>query len=94
MINLPVALSPGWMWWGVTDWLSTELDWEAWLGGVPSFNLRFNLGNQSGIRPALAYESMFQYIFADTINLLKGYHQLDVLRYGPSWYNHPGRWSG
>jgi len=88
IINLPIALSPGWMWWGVTDWLTTELDWEAWLGGVPSFNFRFKLADQKGFRPVLAYETMFQYILLDTINLLDGYPQLDVLRFGPSWYNH------
>jgi len=87
-VNLPFALSPGWVWWGVTPWLTTELDLECWLGGVPSFNFRFRLADQIGIRPALAYETMFQYIFGQGFDLLDSYDTLNVWRRGASWYNH------
>ncbi|MCK4420546.1 hypothetical protein KAW48_02020 [candidate division WOR-3 bacterium] len=85
--NFPVlGLSPGWMWWGVTDWLTAEIDIECLLGGVPSFNFRFSLTEQNGILPALAYETMFQYLFEE-IDLLEDYEYLRVVRKGASWYN-------
>jgi hypothetical protein len=86
--NFPVlALSPGWMWWGITDWLSAELDLECWLGGVPSFNFRFAFSQQQRMRPAVAYETMFQYLPRE-IDLMEGYETLRIVRKGSSWYHH------
>ncbi len=85
--NFPVlGLTPGWMWWGITDWLTTEIDIECLLGGVPSFNFRFALAKQHRIQPALAYETMFQCLFKE-INLMEDYDSLRVVRKGSSWYN-------
>jgi hypothetical protein len=85
--NFPVlGLTLGWMWWGITDWLTTELDLECWLGGVPSFNFRFALAKQRGIQPAFAYETMFQYLSKE-INIIEGFDSLRVVRKGSSWYN-------
>ncbi|MCK4575818.1 hypothetical protein KAU34_05390 [candidate division WOR-3 bacterium] len=84
--NQAITPCPSWACWGITDWLTTEFDFECWLGGVPSFNFRFALSKQHGIHPALAYETMFQYIFKE-INLLEGYDSLRVVRKGSSWYN-------
>ena len=87
--NLPFplfGLSPGWAWWGVTDWLTTEVDFECWLGGVPSFNLRLKLLNPKGILPEVAHEAMFQFL-PDTINQLEDYDYLNVRRKGISYYD-------
>ncbi len=85
--NFPVlGLTPGWMWWGITDWMTAELDIECWLGGVPSFNFRFGLARKNGIRPALAYETMYQYLRKE-IDLIDGYDTLHVVRKGHNWYN-------
>lgn len=85
--NIPIlGLSPGWMCWGITDKLTSELDMEAWLGGVPSLNFRLALGRRGKILPAIAYETMFQYLFKE-INLLEGYNYLRVIRKGASWNN-------
>jgi hypothetical protein len=85
--NLPVGPVPiGWMWWGITDWLTVELDLEANIGGVPSVNARFKLLEQRGALPAVAYETMFQYLHRD-VNLLEDYEFMDVIRRGASWYN-------
>ncbi len=58
---------PGWIWVGVTDWLSVEIDTLPLIGGmfvyghpVPSVNLRFGLFRDEKI--AVALETMFQYL--------------------------------
>lgn len=84
--NIPLALPVGWLWWGVTDWMTVEIDTEAWLGLVPSANARFSLGGQEGLRPALAYETMYQYLHRE-IDLVDDYDFLEVNRRGSSWYH-------
>jgi len=84
--NQAITPYPSWAWWGITDWLTAEIDIEAWLGGVPSLNFRFALKEQNNQWPALAYETMFQYIK----NEFDQFHNLDFLeinRQGSSWYN-------
>ncbi len=73
--NQALTPYPSWAWWGITDWLTAELDFEAWLGGVPSFNFRFALKEQNEILPSLAYETMYQYIK----NEFDQFHNLDYL---------------
>ena len=80
------GLSPGWVWWGATDWLTAEVDIECLLGGVPSFNFRSPICSQRGIRPQIAFETMFQYLPKE-INQLEGFSYLNVFRKGVSWYN-------
>ena len=86
---------PSWAWWGITDKITAEIDLLPLLGGlfqepnlpVPSFNFRFALLEQQGIRPAMAFETMYQHLWrsqnqADQENLR-------VERQGGnSWYNH------
>ena len=81
VFNFP--LTPGWLMWGVTDDITVELDAECWLGGVPSVNARFGLCDQNGVVPALALETMYQYL-PDTINLLETFAYLNVRRQGSS----------
>jgi len=71
--NQAITPYPSWAWWGITDRITTELDLEAWLGGVPSFNFRIGILKQSGFKPALAYETMFQYLKED----FDQFHNLD-----------------
>jgi len=84
--NQPIAPSPGWAWWGVTDWLTVELDLQCWLGGVASFNVRLGSIQQNGVLPSIAFETMYQYLPRD-INLLGDYEYMWVERKGHHWYN-------
>jgi hypothetical protein len=84
--NQALTPYPSWAWWGITDWLTTELDLEAWIGGVPSFNFRFRLLQQKKVIPGIAFETMFQYLSKERDQ----FHNLDYLyigRKGASWYN-------
>lgn len=85
--NQPLTPYPGWAWWGITNWLTAEIDLECWLGGVPSFNFRFRLLEQKAIRPAVAFETMFQYI-KDERDQFENLDYLNVNRKGINWYNH------
>ncbi|MFQ6607332.1 MAG: hypothetical protein ACE5EE_02210 [Fidelibacterota bacterium] len=86
--NQALAPWPTWAWWGITDRVTTEIDIEAWLGGVPSLNFRLAISDQTESRPALAYETMFQWIYKE-IDLLESsdFGYLHVLRKGTSWYH-------
>jgi hypothetical protein len=77
---------PGWFWWGMTDWLTAELDIPCWIGGVASFNFRLAAIKQRGIIPAIAFETMYQYLPRE-IDLLEGYDYMNIKRKGHSWYN-------
>jgi hypothetical protein len=80
---------PSWLWWGVTDWLSVEIDTLPLIGGiieygmpVPSINARVALLRRPGV--ALALENMVQVLHTP-------YRQLDlphfgVTREGASWF--------
>ncbi|MBN2787456.1 MAG: hypothetical protein JXQ69_03935 [Paludibacteraceae bacterium] len=85
--NQALTPYPSWAWWGITDWLTTELDLECWLGGVPSFNFRFGLIKQKMIRPSVSFETMFQFI-KDERDQFENLDNLIVIRQGKSWYNH------
>lgn len=85
--NQAITPYPSWAWWGITDRITAELDLEAWIGGVPSFNFRFGVLKQYKYRPALAFETMYQYLREERDQ----FHNLDylqVLRQGSNWYNH------
>lgn len=85
--NQAITPYPSWAWWGITDWVTAEIDIEAWLGGVPSFNFRFGLAQQKDWRPAIAYETMYQFLK----NKRDQFYNLDFLeinRHGSNWYNH------
>lgn len=77
---------PSWFWWGITNNITTELDTECWLGGIPSFNFRFRLLNQRTFIPTVAFETMYQYLPKE-IDQLDNYDSLSVKRKGNSWYN-------
>ncbi len=83
----PLQPYPGWAWVGITSWLTAELDFEAWLGGVPSLNIRIGASPQNGVIPAFALEAMGQLI-SEPIDLLEDYSELDVIRDGLSIYAH------
>lgn len=84
--NQALTPYPGWAWWGITDRITAELDFECWLGGVPSFNFRFGLLKQKAIRPSVSYETMFQYL-KDERDQFEYLDYLSVIRQGKSWYN-------
>lgn len=84
--NWALTPYPNWMWVGITDWLTAEIDLEAWIGGVPSFNFRAKLVDQDGARPAFAFEAMYQYLNKEH-NLLEDFVAMDVIRQGHSLYN-------
>jgi len=89
--NQSITPYPNWAWWGITDWVTAELDLEAWLGGVPSFNFRFGILKQNDWMPAVAFETMFQYINKGSFGSFDQFYNLDYLdikRHGGSWYNH------
>ena len=85
--NQALTPYPSWAWWGITDWVTTELDLEAWLGGVPSFNFRFGLLKQKLIRPSVSFETMFQFIKGEK-DQFENLDYLNINRKGKSWYNH------
>lgn len=84
---------PSWAWIGITDWLTAEIDLLPLVGGlfvephwpVPSFNFRFRLQRQQGWKPALAYETMFQYLYRDIDQSSNPYFA--TWRRDASWYN-------
>ncbi len=85
--NQALTPYPTWVWWGITDRITAELDLEAWFGGVPSFNFRVGILKQKEFIPHLAFETMFQYLK----NNFDQFHNLDYLeinRRGINWYNH------
>jgi len=79
----PLQPFPGWASWAPTNWMTVHLDFEAWLGGVPSLGLKFGSLKQRGVFPAAAFETMFQYL-PQRINLLENYDYLDIIRAGAS----------
>ena len=85
--NQALTPYPSWAWWGITDWFTTELDLECWLGGVPSFNFRFGLIQQKTIRPSISFETMFQYL-KDERDQFENLEYLSINRKGGNWYNH------
>lgn len=66
---------PSWMFYGITDKLTTQIDLLPWIGGlvtelkkpIPSFNLRYQFIEQHGAVPTIAFEAMFIY-FWDTLD--------------------------
>ena len=85
---------PSWAWWGITDKITAEIDLLPLLGGffqephlpVPSFNFRFRLMEQNGIKPAMAFETMYQHLW--TTQNQSDQENLRVERQGGnSWYN-------
>lgn len=85
--NQALTPYPSWAWWGVTDWLTAEIDIEAWLGGVPSFNFRFGIIRNNGWVPAVAFETMYQYIDRQ-LDQFDNLDYLTVNRKGSSCYAH------
>lgn len=89
-LSLPL---PSWAWWGITDNITAEIDLLPLLGGffqkpnlpVPSFNFRFKLKDQNKLNPALAFETMFQYLYnpIDQSNNI----YFASWRKGASWFN-------
>lgn len=84
--NQPIGLTPGWMWWGLSDRITTEIDIQSWLGGVPSINFRFAL---IPFRKSygLAYELMYQYL-PKFINQFNEYNYMVAGRQGNHFYHH------
>ena len=84
-----LPLSPGFVWWGITDNVTIEFDLEANLGGVPSINSRF--GVYENDRVAIGIETMYQYVPSklnfDYFEEADG-TDISIKRSGSSWYNH------
>ncbi len=85
---------PSWAWWGVTDWLTAEIDFLPLIGGffiephlpVPSFNFRFKIQEgRQGLKPWLAFETMVQYLYKEHKQF--DLENLVIERQGASWYN-------
>jgi hypothetical protein len=88
-LTLPL---PSWAWWGVTDWLTAEIDLLPLLGGffidphlpVPSFNFRFRLRDGGANGPSLAFETMVQHLWNPLDQEdLEHFH---VRRVGTQWF--------
>ena len=75
---------PSWVEYGLTDRLTLQMDFNAWVGGVPGLFMRYRL-NQNVIQPELALESMILFI-SRKINVIEDYDYLNVLRKGVNWY--------
>lgn len=86
--NQALTPYPSWAWWGITDKITAELDLEAWLGGVPSFNFRIGILKQKDFIPTIAYETMFQYLNREDFDQFHNLDYLNVSRNGLNWYNH------
>lgn len=89
--TLPI---PSWAWWGITDNITAEIDLLPLLGGffqephlpVPSFNFRFKIAEQKSIRPTIAFETMFQYLWR-TQNQSDQSNLRAERQGGSSWFN-------
>lgn len=85
---------PSWAWWGITNKITAEIDLLPLLGGlfqepnlpVPSFNFRFKLAEQNSIKPAVAFETMYQHLWR-TQNQSDQDNMRIERRGGNSWYN-------
>ena len=85
---------PSWAWWGITDKITMEIDLLPLIGGlfqpphlpVPSLNFRFKLTEQNGIKPTIAFETMFQHLWNEVTQ--SDQPNAIVKRKGNSWYNH------
>lgn len=85
---------PSWAWWGITDKITAEIDLLPLLGGffqephlpVPSFNFRFKMLDQKSIIPAIAFETMFQYLWR-TQNQYDQSNLRVERQGGSSWFN-------
>ena len=84
---------PSWAWWGITDKITMEIDLLPLIGGifqkphlpVPSINFRFKLIEQKGIRPTIAFETMYQHLWNKVTQ--SDQPNAEVTRKGNSWYN-------
>ncbi len=84
---------PSWAWWGITDNITAEIDLLPLLGGffqepylpVPSFNFRFKISDQQSIKPSIAFETMFQYLWRTQNQFDQS--NLRIEREGSSWFN-------
>lgn len=84
---------PSWGWIGITSWLTAEIDFLPLIGGlfvkpnlpVPSFNFRFRLSHQNKLLPALAFETMFQYLYNEFDQSSNPFFATN--RKYSSWYN-------
>ncbi len=83
---------PGWAMYGITDWITMEIDMLPLVGGffqkphrpVPSINFRFRLTNQNKRMPAIAFETMYQHLWNEVTQSEKP----TVKRKGNSWFGH------
>lgn len=78
---------PSWAWWGITDRLTAEIDLQAYLFLIPSFNFRYAICGQEGRRPAITFETMIQ-IVEPGFEQTKDDAAVTVIRGGANWYNH------
>lgn len=63
--NQPLIPAPGWMRWGLTENLTVQLDFTAWIFGVPSANFRYSFSRAESGRSNLALEMMYVYFVPD-----------------------------
>ena len=85
--NQAITPYPSWAWWGITNSVTAEVDLEAWLGGVPSFNFRVGVIDNDGWKPAIAFETMYQYL-GEQRDQFHNLEYLEINRQGSNWYNH------
>lgn len=85
---------PSWAWWGITDYITAEIDLLPLIGGlfqephlpVPSFNFRFKIIDQRRFIPSIAFETMYQHLWNEVVQ--SDQDNAIVSRKGNSWYNH------
>jgi len=85
---------PSWMFVGVTDKISMEIDLLPLIGGffekphlpVPSFNFRFHLLQQEKFLPSLAIETMYQHLWNQSLQANQ--ENLLITREGNSFFLH------
>lgn len=59
--NQPLIPAPGWMRWGVTENLTLQLDFTAWIFGVPSANFRYQFFRSADRSTRISLETMYVY---------------------------------
>lgn len=83
----PPIPAPGYSFWGVTDSLTVQLDYTAWLGGVPSLNVRYQFTQNNDVFQ-IAWETMYIYIRPELLpDMDKDTEDLFYYREGPGIFS-------
>lgn len=78
----PPIPAPGYNFYGLTEKVTLQFDYTAWLGGVPSFNIRYQLYNNDASNLTMSTEVMLLYIDPSIDELDKDQEYLYIKREG------------